>query len=106
MTKHDGKAAELRCVEACRERQLLEAKAELLATQSRISQSEKERDEARESALESMRLRNQWMTKHDGKAAELRCVEAKLAQILAITNTPEWFDSPCARAVREVVGEK
>jgi hypothetical protein len=33
-------------------------------------------------------------------------LQAKLDAALAITNTPEWFDTPCARAVREVVGEK
>jgi hypothetical protein len=70
----------------------------LLSAQSRIRELEQQvsveyRDEVRE----------MWRQKYLGVEAERHQLKAR---ILTITETPEWFDSPCARAVREVLEGK
>lgn len=42
----------------------------------------------------------------DEAVEQRNTAEAKLSRILTITETPEWFDSPCARAAREVLEGK
>jgi ssDNA-binding Zn-finger/Zn-ribbon topoisomerase 1 len=128
----------------CRERQLLECKAELLAALSRINQLEKDATEVvwiyecdkcawianpehlgqrcrkcggtciryatsaigeRQNVYFSNVYRREQLRAEKAES-ERDQLQLKLDAALAKTNTPEWFDTPCARAVREVVGDK
>jgi hypothetical protein len=83
---------------------------ELLAAQSRISQLTTDKDNWRslsndfqERLHEVKAERDQWRL----SSREFQEVIQDLkATILAITNTHEWFGTPCARAVREIVEGK
>jgi hypothetical protein len=96
----------LECDLSCRERQLLAAQSRIreLEQNSSFLQSElcEQHSACEKAEAERDRLKADYKSVVDSYAR----LVVKHGRIAVVTETPEWFDSPCARAVREVIESK
>jgi hypothetical protein len=91
--------------------------AKLLSAQSRIRELEQENAGLVLSNKGILRTGTQMLEKAEAERDRLKAdyksvvdsyarLVVKHGRIAVVTETPEWFDSPCARAVREVIESK